>query len=127
VELCVDRVGSDLAGVKLAPECDEAVVVLAAAEGARSMPCGQCRRFVEEEELGEAARSHERSAPPPAKSEPACDPALTVVATTDAAVLVVEAATVSVDEAARGICDQLAARRDSVLQGTSLSLASQMR
>jgi hypothetical protein len=40
VELRVDRIGSDPAGMKLALRRDEAHVVGASAEGARSMPRG---------------------------------------------------------------------------------------
>ena len=60
VQLRVDRVRSDLAGVSVAPDLAEAVVVLAAAERARAMSGGEGGRLVEEEELGEAARLEQR-------------------------------------------------------------------
>ncbi len=59
VKLRVDRVRSDLAGVESEPDLAEAVVVFAPAEGTRAMAGGQCRRLVEEEQLGVAARLHE--------------------------------------------------------------------
>ena len=43
VELRVDRVGSDLAGMQLAPDRGEAVVVRAAAERARAVAGGEAR------------------------------------------------------------------------------------
>jgi hypothetical protein len=122
VELCVDRVGSGLApfgmdGVQVAPDRGEAVVILAAAQGAGAMTgCEGCR-LVEEEELGEAARLQERRAMPLLELEPACDPALPVVTAPDPSGRVVEAATVSVDEASRGVRDELAERCDPILQG----------
>ena len=92
MELRVDRVGSDLAGVELAPDRDQAVVVLAATERAGAMPCGQCRRLVQKEQLGEAAGPQKRPALPAAELKPAGNPALAVVAPPDATGLVVEAA-----------------------------------
>jgi len=62
VELRVDRVGADLAGVQLAPDRNEALVVLAAAERARTMAGCEGGRFIEEEQLGEAAWLQERPA-----------------------------------------------------------------
>src|SRR5439155_15208037 len=64
VELRVDRVCADLAGMELAPDRREPVVVLAAAERAGPMSGRQGGRLVEEEELGEAARLQERLAVP---------------------------------------------------------------
>jgi hypothetical protein len=114
VELRVNRICSDLARVKTAPDLDETVVVASAAQSARPMSCGQCRRFIEEEELREPAGPQERSAPPAAKVEPARDPALAVVAAADVTVVVVEAAPVSVHQAAGGVSDQLAAGRHAI-------------
>ena len=76
----------------------------------------ESRRLVEEEELGELSRLHERLAVPAAELEPAGDPALAVVAPPDAPVLVVEAAAVAVDQAAGRVGDELAERGDAVLQ-----------
>jgi hypothetical protein len=73
-------------------------------------------RFVEEEQFREAAGLHQRPASPPAEFEPAGDPALAVEATADATGLVVEAAAIPVDEASRWIRDELAERRDAILQ-----------
>src|SRR3990172_343937 len=115
VELRVDRVGSDVAGVMLAPDRREAVVVLAPAERARAMPRRKSRRFVEEEELGEATGLQEWFALPSAELEPARDPALPGEAPPNAPARVVQAAAVSVHEAAGRIGDEPAERRDPVL------------
>jgi hypothetical protein len=74
------------------------------------------RRLVEEEELGEPARLEQRPALPPSELEPARDPAPAVVPPADPPGRVVEAAAVPVDEAAGRVRDQLAERRDAVLQ-----------
>ena len=116
VELRVDRVGSDLPGMKLAPDRDEAGVVFAAAERTGAVAGGERGRLVEEEQLGEASGLHQRPTLPAAELEPAGDPAFAGGAAADPPELVVEAATVSVDQAARWICDQLAQRCHPVLQ-----------
>ena len=85
VELRVDRVGSDLARVELAPESAEAVVVLAAAKSAGAVAGREGGRLVEEEELREAAGLQERLAMPALELEAAGDPALAGVAAADAA------------------------------------------
>jgi hypothetical protein len=116
VQLLIDRAGADLTRVREVPQLDEANVVLPTAERARSMSGGERRRFIEEEQLGEAARLHQRAAMPATESQPACDPALPVEPATDAPALVVQTTAVPIDEAACGICDQVAERRDPVLQ-----------
>jgi hypothetical protein len=55
VELPVDRVRAYLTRVQLGPDLREADVVLPPAQSARPVPGGERRRFVEEEELGEAS------------------------------------------------------------------------
>jgi hypothetical protein len=112
----VDRVRADFTGMQLGPELREADVVLPAAERAGPMPGGEGGRLVEEEELREAPGLQERTALPAAELESASDPALAVVASADPAGVVVKAATVPVDQTARGVCDQLAQRCDPVLQ-----------
>jgi hypothetical protein len=82
------------------------------------VPGGERGRLVQEEELRELARLHEPRAVPAAELEPARDPALAVVAPTDPPPVVVEAAAVPVDEAARRVDDQLAPRRHAVCNGT---------
>ena len=67
------------------------------------MTGGERRRLVEEEELGEASGLQQRAALPAAELEPARDPAPSVVAAADPPGVVVEAATVPVDQAARGV------------------------
>ena len=57
-----------------------------------------------------------------AELESARDPALGGVASPDPPVAVVEAAAVAVDEPARGVRDQLAERRDAVLERHPLSV-----
>jgi hypothetical protein len=71
VQLRIDRIGSDLAGMELAPDCQEAVVVSATAESAWAMSGRERSRLVEEEQFREAARLLERCAVPPAELEPA--------------------------------------------------------
>ena len=115
VQLGVDCVGPGLPGMQLTPDLAEAYVVLAPAERAGAVPRGKCGGLVEEEQLREAARLHQRPAMPPPEPQPAGDPALAVVGAADAALRVVQAAAVSVDTAAVGRCDQLAHRRDAVL------------
>jgi hypothetical protein len=115
VQLDIDRVGSDLAGMEAPPERDEAVVVLAVAERTGAMPGGERGRLVEEEQLGEAAGLHELIAVPAAELQPAGDPALAVVPPADVPVRVVKAATVSIDQTTRGVCRQFTERRDPVL------------
>jgi hypothetical protein len=100
--------------MEASPDLREADVVLAAAKGARTMTCCERRRLVEEEELGEAAGLEEGRPLPAAELEAARDPAPAVVATPDAASLVVEAASVPVHEPASGVGDQLARRGDAV-------------
>jgi hypothetical protein len=116
LELGVDCVGAHLTGMQSAPEGGEANVVLAATEGAGAVSGGKRSRLVEEEELREAAGLQQRPAQPVAEVEPAGDPALAVVMAADAAGLIVEATAISVDQAAPGLCDQLAERCDPVLQ-----------
>ena len=116
VELRVDRVGSDLTRMQLGPDRGEAVVVLAAAERAWAMPGCERRRLVEEEQLGEAARLQECATLPAAELEPTGDPAPAGIAPPNAAGLVVQATSISVDKAAGGIRDEVAERRDPVLQ-----------
>jgi hypothetical protein len=53
---------------------------------------------------------------PVAEAEPARDPSRAGVATTDPAVVVVEAPTVPVHEPARGICDEFTEWGDAILQ-----------
>ena len=121
VELRVDRVGSDLARMQVAPDRDEAVVVLAPAQRARAVAGGERGRLVEEEELRVPARLQQRSRAASRGTRAGRRSSACRVAPADAAVGVVEAAAVAVDEAARGIRDQLAERRDPVLEGAQTS------
>jgi hypothetical protein len=52
---------------------------------------------------------------PAAELEPTGDPALDLIAATDASVVVVETATIAVDKPPRGIRNQLSEGRDSIL------------
>jgi len=117
----------DVVGVQSVPQRAETFVVVATALGARAVPGRERRRLVEEEKLGVPARLHQRRAAPVSKLQPAGDPAPAVVSPPDAAALVVQTASVAVHEAARRIRDQLAQRRNAVLErhasyGTSLSM-----
>ena len=116
MELDVDRVGSDLAWMQVAPDRDETVVVLAPALRAGAVAGRERGHLVEEEELRVAAGLQQRASPPAAELEPARDPALHRVAAANAALRVVETAAIAVDESAGGICDQIAERRDPVLE-----------
>src|SRR5262245_34379740 len=116
MELGVDRVRPSVSRMELDPDLEEPVVVVAAAERAGAVPGGERGRLVEEEQLGEAAGPEQRAAPPALELEPAGDPALAVVPPADAARLVVQASAIPVDEAARRVGDQLAERRDPVLE-----------
>ena len=121
VELGVDRVGSDLAGMEVAPDGDQPVVVLAPALRTGAMAGCERGHLVEEEELGVAARLQQRLRLPAAELEPARDPALHRVATANAALGVVEAAAVAVHEASGRVRDQVAERRDPVLERAQTS------
>ena len=112
----IDRVRARVPWMKPRPDREETPVILAAAEGARTVSGGESRSLVEEEELGKAPGLHQRMPMPASKREPAGDPALAVVAAANAPARVVQAAAVPVDEAAGGVGDQLAERRDPVLQ-----------
>ena len=115
MELLVHRVGAALSWVHRPPDLHEAVVVGSTTQRAGSVAGGECRRLVEEEELGEAAGLHQRRAVPSAVLELTGDPALHAEAPTNAPVLVVQAAAVPVDEAASRIRDEVAERGDAVL------------
>ena len=116
VELCVDRISSALAPMKLRPCRRQPVIVRAAAERTWTMAGGQCGGLVEEEELGEATRLHQRRAAPATELQSARDPPLAAIAPADFAARVVQAAAVAIHEAARGGRDQLTHRRDAVAQ-----------
>jgi len=116
LKLRVDRVGADLIGMELTPEGREAVEVGAPAQRAGAMSRCERRRLVEEEELGETTRLKEWTSLPAPELEPTGDPALSGEAPPNAPGPIVEAAPVSVHEAAGRIRDKLAERRDSVLQ-----------
>src|SRR5262245_55019284 len=81
------------------------------------MPGRERRRLVEEEQLGELAWLQERRAVPVLVDEAARDPALDLVAAADPPLRIVEAAAVSVDEPACLRRDEVAQRRDTVLEG----------
>src|SRR5262249_60129752 len=102
--------------MQLQPEPGEAVVVAPATERARTVTRGEGRRLVEEEQLGEPPWLQQPRPPPAAKLQLAGDPSLPVVPTSDPPGVVVQATTVAVDETAGRIGDQLALRRDPVLQ-----------
>jgi hypothetical protein len=77
---------------------------------------GERRRLVEEEELGEAARLQLVDPPAAFELEPAGDPPFDLEPSDDVPAPVVQTPSVAVHEPARGIGDQLAERRDAVLQ-----------
>src|SRR3954453_7536452 len=114
-QLEVDRVGADLAWMELAPDLAQTDVVGAAAERAGPMTRREGGRLVEEEELGELARLKLRAPLPAAELEPARDPAARRIDAADAPAVVVQAAAVAVEQAARGIGDQLGEGRHTSL------------
>ena len=99
------------------PDRDEAVVVRAPAERARPVAGGERGRLVEEEQLGEPARLHQRRAVPAAERSRHAIQRRPLKRRRMRPGLVVQAAAVAVDEAARRVGDQLAERGDAVLQG----------
>src|SRR5829696_996809 len=117
MELRVDRVGPDRAGMDLAPELPEPDVVLTATECARPVPGRERRRLVKEEQLGGLPRRHQRLPVPAAELEPACDPAPGRPPPADPSLLVVQTAAIPVHEPACRIGDQLAAWSDAVAAG----------
>ena len=121
MELGVDRVGSDLARMEIAPDGDQAVVVLAPALRTGAMAGRERSHLVEEEELRVAAGLLQRTSPPVAELEPARDPAFHREATADAALGVVEAAAIPVHEATGGVRDEIAERRDPILERAQTS------
>jgi len=116
VELRVHRLGADPAGVEFAPDREEALVVGTPAQRARAMSRRERRGLVEEEELGEPTRHHQRTAVPSPEPEPAGDPALAVVAPPDTPVLVVQTAAIPVHKATGGIGDELPEGSDPILK-----------
>jgi hypothetical protein len=120
MELSVNCVRSELARVELSPEVGEAVIVLAPAERTWAMTGRERGRLVEKEQLRELPRLLERFAVPAAKLKTAGDPAPGRPGAANPTALVVQAAAVTVNEAARGVRDQLAERRDPVLEWHSL-------
>ncbi len=121
MELDVDRVGSDLAGMQITPDRDQTVVVLAPALRTGTVARCQRGRLVEEEELRVTAWLEERAPPAAAELEPARDPTLHRVATANAALGVVERAAIAVHEASGRIRNQLAEGRDPVLERAQTS------
>ncbi len=110
VKLSVDRVGAVLVRVKRSPDLGEPVVVGSPALRARSVPGRQRRRLIQEEQLGVAPWRHQRRPAPTTELKPASDPPAGAVSPADLTVLVVEAATVAVNEPALGRGDQIAER-----------------
>jgi hypothetical protein len=117
VQAQIDGVGAALAGVELRPQGAEPVVVGAAAQRARPVAGGEGGRLVEEEQLGEAPRLEQRRAAPVLEAQPARDPAPPGVAAPDAAIGVVQAAAVAVDQPASRVGDELGERSDAVAVG----------
>ncbi len=115
VQLLVHRVGTVLAWMQRAPDLDEAVVVGSATERTRAVSGCERGRLVEEEQLGEAAGLQQRRAMPAAEREPARDPPPDSEPPADVPLVVVQAAAVSVDEAASGIGDEVAEGSDAIL------------
>ena len=116
MELRIDHVGSALVLVERGPDFEQEFVVGAAAECAGPVPGREGGRLIQEEELREAARLHERPAVPAAELEPTRDPALDLIATTDAPLVVVEAPAVAVHKPPRWIRNQFTEGCDSILE-----------
>ena len=116
VQSIVDRIGPVLPRVQLLPDLDEPNVVLATTERARAVPGSERGRLVEEEQFRELPRLHERRPVPAAELQPARDPSPNAEEPPDAAVLVVHAPAIAVDEPPSRVGDRLTERGDSVLQ-----------
>jgi hypothetical protein len=121
MELRVDRVGAGFPRVELAPDLAETDIVGATAERARAVSRGERGRLVEEEQLRESAGLEQRPSSPAPELEPAGNPPFAVVAPADPTPLVVEAAAVSVDEAACRVGDELAEWGHAILQWHGLN------
>ena len=89
MELGVDGVRTYVVRVQRTPDPDEANVILPTTQRAGAVAGRHRRRLVEEEELREAARLHERAASQATELELARDPAFAVVPPADATVRVV--------------------------------------
>jgi hypothetical protein len=116
METSVDGVRASVGGVESPPDLREANVVLSSTQRARPMARGERRGFVQEEQLREPPGLHQRRPMPASEPEPARDPPLDGVSTTDPPFVVVQTPSVAVHEPAGGRRDQLAERRDPVLQ-----------
>jgi hypothetical protein len=112
----VHLVGGRPAAAGTGADIQKTVVVGPAAQRARAVAGGKRRRLVEEEQLGEPVRLQQAPALPATELELAGDPAPAVVVAADAAGGVMQAAAVSVHETAARMGDQLAERRDPVLE-----------
>jgi hypothetical protein len=110
VQLRVHRVGSDLARMEPLPRAGECVVVLPAAERAGAVSRRERGRLVEEEQLGEPTRLHQGRPVPPAEPEAARDPSPHLITAADVPLIIVEAASIPIDEASGRIGDQVAQR-----------------
>ena len=115
----------DLVRAARAGELEEPVVVLASAERARPVPGRERGRLVEEEELRELPRLHQRLAVPALELEPTDDPPSGGHPAPDSPLVVVNAAAVPVDEPAGRIGDQFAERSDAILQRHRLDITSE--
>src|ERR1700694_5107061 len=73
-------------------------------------------RLVEEEQFCEATRLLKRLTVPVFELQPAGNPTLAVKAPTNSPVCIMQAAAVAVHEPARRVCDELAERRDTILE-----------
>src|SRR5579871_2247289 len=112
MEALVDR-----AGARLADELHEADVVLAAALGARPVARREGGRLVEEEQAGVATRWHRAArAAAAAELEATRDPASQLPLPAEDFVGIVQPPAVAVDQAALGRRDDLAERRDAILE-----------
>jgi hypothetical protein len=115
MELGIDRVGAGLAGMELAPDRAEAVVVLAPAQGAWAVAGCDGRRLVQKEELGVRAGCHHLSLPA-TKLQAAGDPAAYLPVTHDPSLGIVQNAAVAHQCAARWHRDNFAKRREPICQ-----------
>ena len=86
-------------------------------DAAGAVARGERSRFVQEEQLGEAAGPHQRVTAPVAESKTARDPPPAGEPPPDSAGLVVQAASVAVHQATRGVGDQLSERGHTILEG----------
>ena len=97
------------------PQRAKALIIGVSTLRARTMAGGERRRFIQEEKFGVRARLHNRTMPP-AELDQAGNPALHLGLSHDAAAIIVQDAAIAHHQPAPRQGEDLAVRRDAVLQ-----------